>query len=1192
MRPIKLRFSGLHSYRLPQEIDFTQLCSKGLFGIFGPTGSGKSTILDALTLALYGKVDRASNNTQGIINHACDTVTVDFIFELKGPQQIRRFRVERSYKRKDDTSVNVVHARFTELTLGAERVLADKDTTVTEKVKDLLGLTHDDFTKAVVLPQGKFAQFLSLQGNLRRQMLERIFSLEDYGEKMLNRIKTNSERVGKALENVTGEQKGLGDCSLKRVEEAKNELDETVLKVKSSAAALETVKMKYAEAEKKRQLQEKLTLCEQALNSLEEQSTEILRLKDLYERAIKAEPLRKELLSLTALKEEIQSALYEHQMVLSALQARQSRVRETEDLFRSAHNQKEERIPVLLVERAKLAGLLDDERLLKEVDDQYSELTDQHQILLKQMDEVKSEAEGYKAERAGLEEAIEKYKKEDEALQVSSGYRRKMNRLTGLLQQLEDSINECQQKEQEIEQAAFKQNQVKQELIKAAAWHKTDSQNLALENDRLQRLKSEPPVDEETLREEALFIEKARSAVISLMQLNKDLDSENQSLKRVQEGIAAKNDSLKRTMQRQKSLSEELIKVKNRLSELELTQTAFKLAQELQPGKPCLVCGSTHHPSVNKGEPHLTQMLEELEKQAASLTAELEKLKNEEIVLQAQVNGALEAEKGHRTRIEDLQERFDRAVGTLPGLWQNLSLDQIHENLITEEEGFNQRKAGRESWLAEVSKAETAVAELAKRAQKSAEIYNEAAQEYAAVNERLQNAQKAYEQAEKRKTLSERALNESGEGASVEQIKKALVDLEKQDEKREKIQGLLTRESEKKQILDEKIDRLNQKLHELDITNAKTSAAMIELSGKITELKSKIHEATQGESVEVLLSKINEEIQKIQNEYEKAAEEYNRAKVELNESEQQKASAEKALKLAETGYQKQMQSVREGLSQAGFLDIDQANHSLLDEGEKNRIKQEIDQYHTQSVTLQNRKKELEEEIGQSRLEESDWEAIQKEYDRTEQECNTALTLQGAKERDYLDVISKNQMWEELESKRQKLQERFNHLEQLAKVFRGKRFVEFIAEEYLSSISLDASMILGTLSRQRYALEVDSKGGFVIRDDANGGVRRPVSSLSGGETFLASLALALALSNQIQLAGTYPLEFFFLDEGFGTLDPGLLDEVISCLERMELKKVSIGIISHVPELYQRVSARIVVKSGVYTPEGSTLKLELG
>ncbi|WP_236570558.1 AAA family ATPase, partial [Paenibacillus sp. An7] len=83
MRPVKLKLSGLQSYREVQEIDFRTLTETGLFGIFGPTGSGKSTILDAITLAMYGKVERAVNGTQGIMNQAEDTLFVSFTFELQ-----------------------------------------------------------------------------------------------------------------------------------------------------------------------------------------------------------------------------------------------------------------------------------------------------------------------------------------------------------------------------------------------------------------------------------------------------------------------------------------------------------------------------------------------------------------------------------------------------------------------------------------------------------------------------------------------------------------------------------------------------------------------------------------------------------------------------------------------------------------------------------------------------------------------------------------------------------------------------------------------------------------------------------------------------------------------------------------------------------------------------------------------------
>ena len=100
----------------------------------------------------------------------------------------------------------------------------------------------------------------------------------------------------------------------------------------------------------------------------------------------------------------------------------------------------------------------------------------------------------------------------------------------------------------------------------------------------------------------------------------------------------------------------------------------------------------------------------------------------------------------------------------------------------------------------------------------------------------------------------------------------------------------------------------------------------------------------------------------------------------------------------------------------------------------------------------------------------------------------------------------------------------------------------------------------------------------------------VTSLSGGETFLTSLALALALSEQIQLKGQSPLEFFFLDEGFGTLDNNLLDTVIDSLERLSSKERVIGLISHVPELRSRIGRRLIVDPPSSQGDGSRVRVE--
>ncbi|HCW05445.1 MAG TPA: hypothetical protein DGK91_13575 [Clostridium sp.] len=167
----------------------------------------------------------------------------------------------------------------------------------------------------------------------------------------------------------------------------------------------------------------------------------------------------------------------------------------------------------------------------------------------------------------------------------------------------------------------------------------------------------------------------------------------------------------------------------------------------------------------------------------------------------------------------------------------------------------------------------------------------------------------------------------------------------------------------------------------------------------------------------------------------------------------------------------------------------------------------------------------------------------------------------------------------------------SNIEDIAKLIEGNKFVEFVALNQLKYICIEASKRLKDITSGRYALEIDSAGNFIMRDDFNGGSRRATGTLSGGETFLTSLCLALALSSQIQLKGSAPLEFFFLDEGFGTLDNDLLDTVMDSLERLYSDRLSVGIISHVEEIKSRVPIRLLVEPAQHGIRGSKIKIEL-
>ena len=161
---------------------------------------------------------------------------------------------------------------------------------------------------------------------------------------------------------------------------------------------------------------------------------------------------------------------------------------------------------------------------------------------------------------------------------------------------------------------------------------------------------------------------------------------------------------------------------------------------------------------------------------------------------------------------------------------------------------------------------------------------------------------------------------------------------------------------------------------------------------------------------------------------------------------------------------------------------------------------------------------------------------------------------------------------------------------LGRLLRATSFERWLCGEALDSLVAEASETLMELSGGQYQLDRDDRNDLVVIDFQDAGARRPVHTLSGGETFQASLALALALSRQVigLSAGMRDLNSMFLDEGFGTLDEDTLEVVGSTLERLSNDSDRmIGIITHVPALAERAPVRFLVSRAGQT---STLRRE--
>ena len=274
------------------------------------------------------------------------------------------------------------------------------------------------------------------------------------------------------------------------------------------------------------------------------------------------------------------------------------------------------------------------------------------------------------------------------------------------------------------------------------------------------------------------------------------------------------------------------------------------------------------------------------------------------------------------------------------------------------------------------------------------------------------------------------------------------------------------------------------------------------------------------------------------------------------------------------------------LKENGFSSVAEARLLAAEIGDAGRTKEECDAFFEEYAVWKKRREEISAESFDGFSEEklAALESGKREL-ALKKEALLRLVAVGEKELERLTALREKYKGLEKELKaKEKERELWEKLKLLTA--RGK-FMEFIASEYLQEICVSASKTLLSLTGGRYYLKYDDE--FKAGDNFNGGALRAVKTLSGGETFLVSLSLALALSGAICAKSLRPIEFFFLDEGFGTLDEKLVDVVMDVLEKLRSKHFSIGLISHVEELKHRIDNKIIV-SGATDRSGSSVRVE--
>ena len=277
MIPVQLTIQGLYSYQEKQTIDFTKLTAANLFGIFGSVGSGKSSILEAITFAIYGKTDRLNlsgdNRNYNMMNLKSDELLIEFVFETGKDQTSYRAVVQgkRNSKRFDDVKKLDRSAYRRQ---GGEWIPMEP-----EGLEKAIGLSYDNFKRTIIIPQGQFQEFLQLGNKDRTQMMKELFSLEKF--ELYYKVAALETKNNAKKQNLEGQLQQLGEIDPEQVKKYQEQLGQ--LKKEMEEQSLQLVKLQKQEGEWKRlqELNKKLADTEIALKQLQEKEPEFKKLEKI-----------------------------------------------------------------------------------------------------------------------------------------------------------------------------------------------------------------------------------------------------------------------------------------------------------------------------------------------------------------------------------------------------------------------------------------------------------------------------------------------------------------------------------------------------------------------------------------------------------------------------------------------------------------------------------------------------------------------------------------------------------------------------------------------------------------------------------------------------------------------------------------------------------------------------------------------
>lgn len=1200
MKIISVKFLNLNSLKGQHEIRFDQppFTESGIFAITGPTGAGKTTILDAITVALYGKVHRHTKDVFEVMTRHTAESYAEVEFEVKDKLYRAKWSIRRS-RGKADGQLQTQKMELAEAVSGTiliEHPLQE----VRDEIVKLCGLDYNQFLRSVILSQGDFTRFLKADENERSELLERITDTGIYSEISVSAYerareeKIKLEQLRNQLDNVvllTAEEREVYQGQFEGLSVQENQLKEEETLWRTKIEWLNTIgKLENRKTE----------LTQRLVDDRLFYATHESRFIKL-QRHLAAAVHRPALAELSTIekqqqkiKTDLQEAELQHPDLLREEAATKNALNTSKEKTAQTEKTLVEMEPVFEIVSKK-------DILIEQAENQLQKTSKSFEVAKAGLEVITEARAAMTVQLNTLQQRIEHLSLWLEDKVLDNGLDKEVIVLNQQVQQLHTFTQKILAVEKEIKDYTGQTDLAKLTLVEMNRNINLADQKIleytnasAALNQKLLTVLGGKAVEElETeLREFPVLIQTSEQQLRLADQHHKS-KLEQDTLVETLAGYRLKNIAAEQLMAGLKVEIEEgttQLTYLQQIYELEVKVQKYDADRlQLEPEQPCPLCGSVHHPfAEGKYTGKLTESAERRNQQNVKLDQQKAKLAEALLELNTLTHQIQTGERSLvvlQESIASILQEFETNNEKLPKPL-DLNKPAIIAAVITRKK-VQQQDLQVQLKLVRDTQQEITVLENKLLQEKEALAQEKNKVEQAGLT--ISFAEKQLQVVLKEKTKTEEELQLVLQKATLLTAPFGIVfDKERANE-------IILEMNERYQRYQTSVKELNQLQPDLrqKETELKNSLAALnekkdsieQWSGQL-KAEQKILQQLQEDRIELFGSKdpVQEKVQ-LTEALKKCRIETERLQHQVQEKQEKVRIAEDrraVLQLAELNTKElftvHLDQLSAKLIGEGLADLTELKSLYLPEEEvkaTGELQKEANERITSGESLLAATvKELDTEQKKALTEET-IEILQPRLAVYDQELRQLLE-DKVKVRHMLAVddelkLKHREVAGQIENQ-QKESDRFQKLSALIGSADGKKFSRFAQGLTLARLTELANRHLLRLSDRYTILKSPEKDlDLQITDGYQADVVRPMSTLSGGESFLVSLSLALGLSDLA--SRKVQINSLFIDEGFGTLDAETLDVAITALENLQANGKSIGIISHVEALKERIGTQI-------------------